>query len=153
MALVEFVNDSAPYLSAENLNNNFNYLDDKISNIEGSKQLLWTNPNPTSNFTSTQIDLASNTCDCFEVIYATLLSETNETATTGRIPFGKRVRMSNAQAYGVNIRVVQRVITTSSNTRLTLEQHGYAGIHGSVGTNDSACIPLYVIGYKTGLFS
>ena len=34
MALIEFVNDSAPYLSAENLNNNFEYLDDKIqSNI------------------------------------------------------------------------------------------------------------------------
>ena len=33
MALIEFVNDSAPYLSAENLNNNFEYLDDKIPNI------------------------------------------------------------------------------------------------------------------------
>lgn len=30
MALVEFVNDSAPYLNAENLNNNFNELNNKI---------------------------------------------------------------------------------------------------------------------------
>lgn len=34
MALVEFVNDSAPYLNAENLNNNFEYLEDKINNGE-----------------------------------------------------------------------------------------------------------------------
>lgn len=33
MALVTFVNDSAPYLSAENLNNNFEYLDDKVVNV------------------------------------------------------------------------------------------------------------------------
>ena len=33
MALVQFIDDSAPYLSADNLNNNFNYLDDKIDGI------------------------------------------------------------------------------------------------------------------------
>lgn len=33
MALVEFVNDSAPYLNAENLNNNFNELDGKIDDV------------------------------------------------------------------------------------------------------------------------
>lgn len=30
MALVQFVDDSAPYLNAQNLNNNFNYLDEKM---------------------------------------------------------------------------------------------------------------------------
>lgn len=34
MALVEFVNNSAPYLNAENLNNNFEYLENKIDNGE-----------------------------------------------------------------------------------------------------------------------
>lgn len=34
MALVEFVNNSAPYLNAENLNNNFEYLENKMDNNE-----------------------------------------------------------------------------------------------------------------------
>lgn len=34
MALVTFTNNQAPYLSAENLNNNFEYLDEKIDNGE-----------------------------------------------------------------------------------------------------------------------
>ena len=33
MALVEFVNDQPPYLNANNLNNNFNELDNKIDGI------------------------------------------------------------------------------------------------------------------------
>lgn len=32
MALIEFQNNTAPYLNAENLNNNFNYLDGKLDN-------------------------------------------------------------------------------------------------------------------------
>ena len=34
MALVEFQNNTSPYLSAENLNGNFDYLDDKIDDLK-----------------------------------------------------------------------------------------------------------------------
>lgn len=115
-------------------------------------KLLWANQNPTSAFTSSSINLTTNNCDFFEVIYATNLSETNETASTGRIPFGKRVRLNDCFAWGNTMKVVQRVITTSSNTTLTLEA-GYSGVPGSVGADNSACVPLYVIGYKSGILN
>ena len=40
MALIQFVDDSAPYLSANNLNNNFNYLDEKITDIYSTSETL-----------------------------------------------------------------------------------------------------------------
>ena len=49
MALVQFIDDSAPYLSADNLNNNFNELNTKIT------QLI-----TTDNFTSNSITINAN---------------------------------------------------------------------------------------------
>ena len=49
MALVTFVNDSAPYLSAENLNNNFEYLDEKKDTYSTSEVLtdkVWIDNKP-----------------------------------------------------------------------------------------------------------
>ena len=38
MALIEFQNNSAPYLNAENLNNNFSYLDEKLQDIYSTEE-------------------------------------------------------------------------------------------------------------------
>ena len=40
MALVEFQNNTAPYLNAENLNNNFNYLDEKTQDIYSTNEIV-----------------------------------------------------------------------------------------------------------------
>ena len=40
MALVEFQNNTAPYLNAENLNNNFNYLDEKAQDIYSTNEIV-----------------------------------------------------------------------------------------------------------------
>ena len=49
MALVEFQNNTAPYLNAENLNNNFNYLDEKAQEIYSTDEIIigkWINNKP-----------------------------------------------------------------------------------------------------------
>jgi len=118
------------------------------SNEHYGGTVLWENQSPTSAFTSNSINLATNNCDFFEVIYATNLSETNETAITGRIPFGKRIRMFYGYTSMSGIGIGQRVITASSNTSLTLEDGNTQVAGGNRTTNNSICVPLYVIGYK-----
>lgn len=49
MALIEFQNNTAPYLNAENLNNNFNYLDEKAQDIYSLDEVVigkWINGKP-----------------------------------------------------------------------------------------------------------
>lgn len=49
MALVEFQNNTAPYLNAENLNNNFNYLEEKTQDIYSTEEVVigkWINKKP-----------------------------------------------------------------------------------------------------------
>ena len=40
MALIEFQNNTAPYLTADNLNNNFNYLDEKAQDIYSTNEIV-----------------------------------------------------------------------------------------------------------------
>ena len=40
MALIEFQNNTAPYLNADNLNNNFNYLDEKAQDIYSTNEIV-----------------------------------------------------------------------------------------------------------------
>lgn len=40
MALIEFQNNTAPYLNADNLNNNFNYLDEKAQDIYSTTEIV-----------------------------------------------------------------------------------------------------------------
>ena len=49
MALIEFQNNTAPYLNADNLNNNFNYLDEKTQDIYSTNEIVigkWINNKP-----------------------------------------------------------------------------------------------------------
>lgn len=116
-------------------------------------KVLWTNQSPTSAFTSNSINLATNNCDFFEVIYATNLLETNEIASTGKIPFGKRIRMFYGYTSMSGIGIGQRVIATSSNTTLTLENGNTQVAGSSISTNNNICVPLYVIGYKSEILN
>lgn len=116
-------------------------------------KIVWTNQNPTSSFTSTEINLSANDGDCFEIIYATKISETNETSTTGKIPFGKRVRLFYGFTSTNGIGIGQRVVLTSTNSKLTLESANRQFTSGTITTDNTVCVPLYVIVYKTGLFN
>lgn len=111
--------------------------------------ILWTNSSPTSNFTNGTINLSSSDYDCIEIIYR--LSTTRmQTKSTGIIPKGYGSILEFVYNDGSTNLYNSRFISYSSSTSLYSE-NCYT-TQGSSADN-SRLIPLYVIGYKKGLFS
>lgn len=116
-------------------------------NIEQSK-LLWTNTNTSEAWASArQITLNASDYDMYEVIY--FYGATNSTTnvkSTGKIPKGKTTQLEFLyNTSGANAVIRRREFTYNSDTKYTVGKN--TGADG-----DYACRPLYVIGYKTGLF-
>lgn len=109
-----------------------------IANITGT--ILWTNPNPTSDFASQTITLSSDDYDMLEIIYITF--NTNNQTSSVKILKGYNTRLITSLSSGT---VYTRDYTYNSDTSYT--------IGNTTGGNDSNLYPLYIIGYKTGLFS
>ena len=116
-------------------------------NIEQSK-LLWTNTNTSEAWASArQITLNASDYDMYEVIY--FYGATNSTTSvksTGKIPKGKSTQLEFLyNTSGASAIIRRRDFTYNSDTKYTVGKN--TGADG-----DYACRPLYVIGYKTGLF-
>ena len=105
-----------------------------LNGIKG--KVLWTNQNPSSTFTSQTITLNSDDYDLFEIIYS--YNTSNLYTSSVRGIKGKGVLLTTITANGA----IRRIISYISDTSLSVE---------SITDNDSL-IPLYVIGYKTGIF-
>ena len=110
--------------------------------IIGAK-LLWTNPKPSATFGVQQITLNSNDYDIIEWFVA--LSNSSGTLTSVRTIKGHSVKILGISSVG-NYR--SRVLTYNSDTQYTSEQCYIP----NNATDNSQMIPLYAIGYKTGLF-
>lgn len=126
------------------INNNISLINTNISNITG--QILWTNLNPTSSFSTQTIALSSNDYDMYEVMYyssSTLATQ----MTTGRIKKGENLYLTQTY-YDTQVRVRQREVNYSSDLSLNVQE---AKNNGNVQNTD--LIPAYIIGYKTGLFN
>lgn len=121
-----------------------------INYLKGKK--LWTNSSPTAEFAAQSITLSSSDYDLLEIFYIDYNS-TNRFKSV-RVPKGKNtllemsISVSNYSFAGV------RPVTYSSATSLTVgactalyDTNAFSHI-----TNNTWCIPQYVIGYKTGLF-
>lgn len=105
-----------------------------ISNITG--KILWTNPNPTSEISSdTQMTLSSNDYDVLKIY--SRLSLTNFYMITNEVLKGYGTRIY----YGSNYRPINRNNDTSYTISTTTDGQG------------NTVIPLYVVGYKIGLFN
>lgn len=118
----------------------------EVTNITG--QILWTNSNPTSTFTSQSIDLQNSDFDTIQIVFYQA-SNILRFQTTGTIPIGDSLitTMFNAKSYIRNFSVSNNILTFDDcNT--------YNSYNSATATvNNNAIIPLYVIGYKTGLFN
>lgn len=138
--------------TANNLNEMQNILG---GNFQLKGKLLWTNPNPNVPFLPQEITLNESLVnyDCYEVIYLNNISE-DRYYNTGKIPKGHGTSIfevyPSLNIYGVGCR--NREITYTSDTALTISEGKFSSGTGSQTVNNNACIPLYVIGYKTGLF-
>lgn len=113
--------------------------------------ILWTNPSPTSDFIAQTINLSSSNYDCYEIIFLPI-KDTNEAQSTGRIPkgYGTRLVSPYTGSGGAGARV--RQISYVSDTSLSAQDGNQAMGTTAVSTNNGRCVPVYVIGYQTGLF-
>ena len=115
-----------------------------IDNLTGT--ILWTNPNMTAPFAPQTITLSSDDYDMLKVIY--LYNLTSGLAGTQELykGYGTRISYVASHMIGNNI-VVERTLTRNSDTSFNL------GPTSGASTEDNNIVPLYIIGYKTNLFS
>ena len=141
-----WVNGETP-INADNLNNIESGIKDNetlIGNITGT--ILWENPNPTTDFTEQDVTLSSSDYDCYEVIYKQS-TNANRALNTGKIPKGYGAVLNEALTSSH-----YRAINYNSDTSLHISSGVDVAPYGNPVATDSQCVPLYIIGYKTGLF-
>lgn len=130
----------------DEISETINTINTNISNITG--QILWTNPTPSSAISSaTTITLSSSDYDMLEVFYLQATSSSGGTLYTNRFLKGYSTRMRIHTVDGVN---VYRTLTYSSATSYIIQT---TTADGTVTSPQILAIPLYIVGYKTGLFS
>ena len=115
--------------------------------INSKMQILWTNPNPTQEISeTTNISLASSDYDMIEIYY---VQETNKQDLMYSIKIlkGKSTRMRISTTDGANI---YRGMTYLSDTSYRIDLP-YSDV--SLPNINSLAIPVYIIGYKTGMFN
>lgn len=135
--------DKAPCVQA--VNNEF-------ARIKG--QILWTNSNPTSGISAnTTISLSSSDYDVLEIIWKR--TSTQNVIYSYRTLKGSNVEMFCNSTQGDNAPWVRsRVLSYVDDTTFTADV-GYLQFCNSTSRSNekTGCIPLYIVGYKTGLFS
>ena len=122
------------------VNNNASELNTLLSlNLSGLKgTVLWTNPSPSSSFGAQNITLSSSNYDMLEIFY--LLFNNANVMNSTRIIKGYSARILTYASTGISI----RQLTYSNDTTYAVGEDSDNNVRG---------IPLYVIGYKTGVFS
>ena len=107
---------------------------------------LWENPNPTASFSAQTITLSESLANysCYEIIFRQNKNVNNERYfSTGKIPVGHGTILS----YNTSSNFYRATGTTVSGNTISFE-NAYAG---STTDNDNV-IPVYVIGYKSGVY-
>lgn len=131
------------------------YVDDSIDNtkLELGGKILWTNPNPNNGMITKTITLSDDDYDMLEVIYYNWISQKYYSSSKGKK--GMDIALysmisTNSKAY-MSIRVISYVSDTSLtvNNNITLVDNN-SFTSGQI--NNDWGIPVYIIGYKTGLF-
>ena len=124
----------------------------ELKNIIGGK-VLWTNSSPTSDFAAQTINLSDTDYDMYEVICIYSTTENNHEINSGRIKKGSKARVQTV--WGENQTgpyTYWRDITDNGDGTMTFTTSSFS-YASSINTSNSRIVPLYVIGYKTGLFS
>lgn len=109
--------------------------------------ILWTNSSPSSDFASQSITLSSDDYDVLEFYFL------QSTTANSMLPLVKIFKNYDGLAIYSSSTVQDvgtRAITRNSDTSYTIGD--YYKISGGTGGNNRL-IPIYVIGYKTGMFN
>lgn len=123
----------------------------ELTNITGT--LLWANPNPTSSFSAQSITLSSSDYDVLEVFYYDWTS--SKRMRSVKATKGEWISLDMMFRYNVKAYMGVRQIEPLSDTSLNIETCYSLVDNGSFAYNDypNWCVPVYIIGYKTGLFN
>lgn len=156
MEKINFKNlpDKTTPLNAQNLNKIQENVENEINRMK--PKILWQNPNPTVTFNEQDIILNSDDYDMLLVIYkeykGQIFMMSNFTVK------GLNVKLIDASDYGASgnyyIATYLRRIVRNSDTSFHVNS---CFVHYNSGTtnkeDNNYLIPLYFIGYKTGLFN
>lgn len=107
-----------------------------LGNVRG--QILWTNPNSQTQFSAQNITLSSDDYDVLEWYFR--LGYDNNYVKSYKIPKGYGGKVTN---HNDDNSLRYRYINRNSDTSFSITSTEFKG----------ALIPMYVIGYKTGLFN
>lgn len=138
------------------INSNLTTINTKVANITGS--ILWTNPTPNADFAQQQITLSSDDYDELEFYFN--ISKTGNKIYTcktlkgygGDVNTITELNENVSQYTGFRQRHINYVDNTHYQITNCLTRKNTSGqTTPDVENNDF--IPLYVIGYKTGIFS
>lgn len=136
------------------VNNNDNdmiTINTKLANITG--QILWTNSAPSGEFASQTISLSSSDYDEIGIYYYDY--RVSKGMQYIRAKKGENIRLTTTFWYDSKIYIANRKIDFTTSTSVAIDNA--TGIEtGAITTpvvaNDQ-CIPVYFVGYKTGLFN
>ena len=129
------------------------YSSNYLNNNQTNAKILWTNPNPTNAFNSQDVTLSSSDYDVLEIFYFDFTGTLNiYSAKTIKGRPCNLMALFQYQNHGyAGSRLVTYVSDTSYHfhTPMTMIESDAFGRHDA----PQWCVPLYIIGYKTGLFS
>lgn len=115
------------------------------NNFEKKGTILWTNSSPTNDFASQNITLSSGDYDVLKIFF-------KRTKTENILLSNETIKGNSMVTITINqsSKLRSRRINYTNETTLAV-----ADAYDENGSNieNSALIPLYVVGYKTGLFS
>lgn len=137
-------------ITAANLNEIKSVVNDNadlLSNITGT--ILWTNSSPTSDFSPQNITLSSDDYDVLEFFYG--YDTSGVRVVSERTIKGNGVQF-DAYSIVVPTRAWRRRAEFVSNTSYSIGNCTRMEYNQTSYNENGYCVPLYVIGYKTGLF-
>ena len=120
-----------------------------INNIKGT--ILWTNPNPNSVFTTQNITLDSDDYDILE-IYMKLNSGENEIISQKVIKGYNTTLQGNIIANNKVYHRIRKFNRTNDTTYSVGTGYQQITNESTYSQADSSLVPIYIVGYKTGLF-
>ena len=120
-------------------------LNGKIAEITGT--LLWENPDSSVSFENQTIDLSTDDYDEYEVFFKQTTTSSTVMSIKGVANYSVLLQFVDGWANMVGARGVYRVADNKKQLKVEVAYYG-----GNTQANNTYCIPVYIIGYKTGLF-
>lgn len=124
---------------------------DTATDFKGN--LLWTNSDPTVNFNDQTIELSSSDYDVLEILYIDYRA--NQRVQSTKMKKGNSANLTTIFLTGNQLYMATRQMDYVDDTHYTFDNcHSVTNVAiTTLNTSSSAqCIPIYVIGYKTGMF-